>query len=215
MKTLTRMLMIAVLSAPVAGLAEDTPKTGDAPKTGDTSKPGDTAKTGDTPSKDTAKASKLTKRELQVMAAYRMDNQMEVELGNLVQESGARDEVKTYAQMLVTDHGDFDKRLTALAQRTRQSIPKLKPMSATEKQEHAAMKKTAADIKKLKGEDLDRAYLRFMVEDHGKVLSKIDAHIADAKNPQLAEMLREVKPTLQRHHDQARELQKGDAQAMR
>jgi len=198
------MLMIAVLSAPVAVAAEDAPKTDD------------TAKTTDKPKTEKTKEAKLSSKELQVIASYHMDNKMQVELGNHVMKNGSRAEVKSYGEMLAKEHEGFDDKLAALAKKTGQMIPtKMKPATAAEKEQHANMKKTAANIKNLKGEDLDREYLRFMIEDHDKMLSNIDTHISDAKHPELADALREVKPTLQRHADKARELQKSEAQAMK
>jgi putative membrane protein len=217
MRTLTCALLFAVLSAPAAVSAQNTPsspsKPGDTSRSADAPKP-DPGKPADT-TKDTAKKAKLTSNELQIMARYHEDNLMEVQLGTLAAKRGSSQAVKSYGQMLAREHRDFDKQLTGIANKTGQKIPKQRAATADEKKMHADMKKTAANIRKLRGASFDREYLRFMVEDHDHALSNIDTHINDAKHPELAEALRSVKPVLQRHADRARELQKSEAQAMK
>jgi putative membrane protein len=210
MNNLTRVLLIAALSLPFAVSAQDAPTpTPDTPRSGDTSKP------GDAPRSDTSKQAKLTANELQIMAHYHGDNIMEIELGRLAMKRGTTEGVKSYGEMLVREHGAFDKQLMAIAKQTGQTIPREKPATAAERRQLADMKKTAANIKKLKGANFDREYLRFMVEDHHHALTNIDSQVAEVSNPELADALREVKPILQRHHDQAMELQKSNAQAMK
>jgi hypothetical protein len=46
-----------------------------------------------------------------------------------------------------------------------------------------------------------------MVDNHTLAVAGVDAHIAEAKNAELAQMLRDAKPILQGHLDRARELQ--------
>jgi putative membrane protein len=210
MTTLTRALLIAVLSAPLAASAQNAPtdKT-DTPKSGDTTNPSQPK----SDKSDTAKKEKLTENELQIVAHYHDDNAKEIELGKLAAKRASTPAVKQYGEMLVKDHQDFDRQLTAIAKSTSQKIPKEKPTTDAEKQELDTSKKTVANIQKLRGENFDREYLRFMVEDHDRALSKIDSQISEAKNTELADVLRGVKPTLQRHADQARELEKGKAQA--
>ena len=95
----------------------------------------------------------------------------------------------------------------------RQSIPAAKPETQAEKQEMAEAKKQAAGLKKLKGADFDREYLRMMVTDHDRELAKIDTNMAKVQNAQLLDILSATKPMLQHHADEARELQKSSPQA--
>lgn len=163
---------------------------------------------------DPAKPEKLTANELQVMAHYRELNQMEIELGKLAQKNAGTQAVKSYGEMLVKEHSQNNQQLADLAKKTKQTIPKHQPETEAEKQDKAQAKKQMAELKKLQGRDFDREYLRLMVADHDKELAKIDTNIAKAQNGQLAELLRATKPMLQSHADQARELQKTNAQAM-
>lgn len=205
--TFTRALVIAALSVPVAASAQNTPP-------GEGQKPSGLPKTteADAPRKE---KQKLAEADLQIMAEYRHDNEMEVRLGKLAAKRGARAEVKAYGEMLVKDHTNLDKELKGLAKQTNQTIPALKARTEADKAHLAHMNQREADIKKLQGARFDREYLSFMVEDHRGVLSKIDAHIAAARSPELAEALKKAKPILQQHHDRARELQQNEPQAVR
>jgi putative membrane protein len=190
MKTITAVLVMALASA--TAYADDATKTTDTPKT---------------------EAAKLNKAELQVLAHYHELNLLEIDLGKTAIKKSANPAVKAYAEMLVTDHGDADKKVKALAKKMKQIVPAEKPATDAEKQEKADTKKAAAALKKLKGADFDREYLRMMVEGHDKELAKVDTKLADVQNAELAELVSGKKATLQKHADQARELQKGNAQA--
>ena len=168
---------------------------------------------GDTAKTDTAKKEKLSAAELQVMAHYRAVNQLEIDLGKAAKKDAGTQAVKSYGEMLVKDHTDGDKKLEAIAKQSGQKIPAAKPATEAEKAQEAQTKKEAAALKKLKGADFDREYLRMMVDGHDKELAMIDSKMAEVKNPQLLDFLSALKPTLQHHADEARELQKNSAQA--
>jgi putative membrane protein len=172
-----------------------------------------TKTTTDTSKTTTAKKEKLTANELQVMAHYHDLNMMEIDLGKAAMKQGQSQAVKSYGEMLVKDHGDADKKMKDLAKATKQTIPTEKPATDAEKQEKADTKKQVAQLKKLKGAEFDKMYLQMMVDGHDKELSKIDTKIADVQNPQLADQLKALKPVLQHHADQARELSKTNPQA--
>jgi putative membrane protein len=203
MKAFTRIVFIALLAT--SAHADDKPT--EPPKTAtDTTK--DTAK-------DTTKKEKLTANELQVVAHYHELNLMEIDLGKAAMKNAPNQAVKAYAEMLVKDHSEGDVKIKALAKKLGQAIPKEKPATEAEKQEQADAKKAGAALKKLKGAEFEKEYLRMMVDGHEKELAKIDSKVAEVKNSELADMLRDKKPTLQKHADQARELQKSGAQAMK
>ena len=70
-----------------------------------------------------------------------------------------------------------------------------------------------ANLQKLKGADFDREYLRMMVDGHDKELAATAGHQEASADDELDTMLENRKTTLQRHSDNAKELQKGNAQA--
>lgn len=200
MKTFTLIAAMLVAPAVYAGPGMDSP-----------SKPADTTKTTDTTKP--AKATKLSTAELNVAAHYHELNVMEIDLGKAAIKTAKSDAVKEYGRMLVKEHGESNKKILAMAKARGQKIPAEKLATEVEKQEKADAKAAAAKLKKLKGSEFDTAFLAQMVADHERELAKVDAMVAQVEDTELAEMVRATKPVLQHHADQARELQKNNAQA--
>jgi putative membrane protein len=200
MKIFSRVLLTTLLTVSFTASAEDTGTKTTPPAAADTAKP--------------AKPTKLKQQELQVMAHYHALNQKEVDLGKVAAKKATNEGVKAYANMLVKDHGDADKKLVALAKKTGQLIPREKPADETEKKEMADDKAAVAKLKTLKGADFEREYLRMMVQGHEKELTKLDANIARLENAELVESFKGKRETLQRHADEARKLQTNDATSM-
>lgn len=191
-------LVVALLFAPAA-LANDSGNSADQSK----------------PDKAEKLKPKLRSGDLQVMAHYKTVNTMEIDLGNTAMRRAGGQAVKSYGEMLVKDHTESNNKLVALAKRAGETIPRYKPDTAIEKQQHAAAKRNAAELEKLSGAAFDREYLRMMVSGHERELAKIDVKIAEVQSSELADMLRANKRVLQHHADHARELQKNEVHAMR
>ena len=189
--------LCAALSMPLVAMAND--KTTD--KTAD--------KTKDTTS-DTAK---LDMNELHVLAHVHHVNQMEIDAGRLAEKSGGTQAVKSYGQMLIKDHTQSDRDITAFAKKHHATIPADKAMTDEDKKEQADQKEAMTRLKTMKGADFDREFLRMMADDHDKELAKLDTAVGQVTNTDLATMLKDLKPVLQKHADQARDLSKNNAQA--
>lgn len=161
----------------------------------------------------TEKAAKLSDDEVKIVAHLHHVNVMEVDMGKMAKLKGTA-AVKKYGAMLIKDHSSADKDLTALAKKKGVAkIPAAQPATETEKEEMKAQHEAMTSLKKLKGADFDREYLRQMVDGHEKELAKSDVFIASAQDADLKTLLETRKTSLQRHADAAKELQKGNAQA--
>jgi putative membrane protein len=161
-----------------------------------------TDKTGD------MKGEKLSDADIKIIAHLHHVNQMEISLGQVAEKAGTA-HVKDYAKTLVSDHQSADKDLTAFAKQHKlMTIPADKPMTDADRQDEKDMTTAMAHLKTLKGADFDKQYLSMMVSGHDKELTKIDVAISGATDSDLKSMLQTVKPVLQRHADQARDLQK-------
>jgi putative membrane protein len=202
--------VIAALAVPALATATpaDVPPSNPPPITSPDSK---AQPTGDT-SKD-MKGAKLGDADNKIIAHLHHVNQMEIQLANLADKVGSP-HVKDYAKTIVTDHQTADKDLTAFAKAHKvAAIPAEKPTTDAERQDDKDMTAAMARIKTLKGAEFDKEYLNMMVSGHDKELTKIDVSISSAGDPDLKSMLQGIKPVLQRHADQARDLQKTSAQA--
>ena len=208
--------LAALLVAPLAASADNDKYDRDKDKTSDESqKDKDRDKKADESKPDKAadkKIGKLTDTELQVLAHVHHVNQMEIDMGKLAQKKGSTAGVRDFGKMLVKDHEQNDKDLRALAKKEGATIPK-EVIADADKQE---MKDNDAMVKKMramKGAEFDREFLDMMVQGHEKELVRADAAMASIQDPDLQSFVKDMRPVLQRHVDQARDLQKGNPQA--
>jgi putative membrane protein len=154
------------------------------------------------------KSAKLSDADVKVISHLHHVNQMEITLAKDAQRQGTKN-VKDYASTLITDHQSADKDLTAFAKAHQlATIPADKPATDADRQDDKDMTQQMAKLKTLKGADFDKAYLNMMVAGHDKELTKIDVAISATGDADLKSMLQNIKPVLQRHADQARDLLK-------
>jgi putative membrane protein len=166
----------------------------------------------DTKTTDT-KPTKLTDGELAVLAHVHHVDQMEIDAGKLAQKKGTTQAVKSYGQMLVKDHGQNDRDIIAFAKKRGQTIPSEKVQTDADKKDAKDAMEAMDRLKNMKGADFDREFLRMMADGHDKELAKIDTAVGQVNDTDLATMLKDMKPVLQKHADQARDLAKNNAQA--
>lgn len=156
----------------------------------------------------TETSSKLGADDVKIVAHLHHVNQMEIDLGKQAQQSGTST-VKGYADALVVDHTSADKDLVALAKKHGVStIPADKAQSDVDRNDEKDMTIAVAHVKTLKGAEFDKEFLTMMASGHDKELAKVDVSIGAAQDPDLQLTLKNLKPVLQRHADQARDLQK-------
>lgn len=131
-------------------------------------------------------------------------NEGEIELAKLAKKKTKNDQVKTFADHMISEHTDNNKNSMQLVRKLN-----LKP----EKNENSeAMKKdsekTMAQIKDLEGSAFDKAYMESQISTHQKVLSELDEKmIPSAKNPELKALLEKTKSSVTAHLEQAKKVQ--------
>jgi putative membrane protein len=185
--TLRALTIITALALPALATADDKTTT--------------TVKSND-------KAAKLSDGDVKIIAHLHHVDQVEIDLGKTAQKVATAN-VKSYGTTLEKDHQSTDKDLAAFAKKHGVStIPAEKPETEADRQEQKDMTTQIAHLKTLKGADFDKEYLTMMVSDHDKEIARIDVSIGAASDPDLQTLLKSVKPVLQRHADQARDLQK-------
>jgi predicted outer membrane protein len=162
---------------------------------------------------DKDKNPKLADGDVKIIAHLHHVNQMEIEMGKLAQKTGTQ-AVKGYADTLVNDHTSNDKELMSFSKAHKlATIPADKPETDADRQDAKNMMTETAKLKTLKAAEFDKAFLNMMVAGHDKELAKIDTSIGASADPDLQTMLKSTKPVLQRHSDQAHDLQKNTPQA--
>ena len=114
----------------------------------------------------------------------------EVELGKLAKDKAANDEVKKFADRMVTDHGKANDELKTLAQNKNIQLPS--SVSAKDKA-------LQARLSKLSGEQFDRAYMQAMVRDHRADVNEFKKASRSAKDPDVKAFAAKTLPTLEEH----------------
>lgn len=125
---------------------------------------------------------------------------IEAHLGQMAQDAGASDQVKQYAQMLVTDHTADYQQLKTLAAQANLTVP-----SAIDADKYKAM---IAPFEKLKGAAFDKKYAQEMVAGHTKALEVYKKEAASAENPEVRSYASATEPVLEKHLSDAKDLTK-------
>jgi putative membrane protein len=144
-----------------------------------------------------AKGAPMTDQKFVDMAAQ--TDMLEAHLGQMAANQAAGQDVKDYAQMLVTDHtGDYQQ-LTALAAKDGFTVP-----TGLD----AAHDRMIAPFEKLKGAAFDSRYTHEMIAGHTEAIGVYTKEAADAQNADLKAYASATLPTLQKHLDGAKGLAK-------
>jgi putative membrane protein len=123
----------------------------------------------------------------------------EVKLGQLAQEKGSNDSVKSFGKRMVDDHSKAGDKLKEVA--SRESITLPTDLSI----KHQA---TYDRLSKLNGAAFDRAYARDMVKDHETDVAAFQKEANAGRDDSLKSFASETLPTLQDHLKQAKEMMK-------
>jgi putative membrane protein len=123
----------------------------------------------------------------------------EAHLGQMAADQAAAQDVKDYAQMLVTDHTSDYRQLSDVAGKANLTVPKGLD---------AAHDKMIMPFHALKGAAFDHRYVQEMVMGHTKAIAEYKREAADAQNADLKAYANQALPTLQKHLDGAKDLAK-------
>ena len=131
-------------------------------------------------------------------------NQVDIDAGKLATTKAHANEVKAFAQQMITDHTGVNKQATEL-------VTKLK-VKPEENDTSKSLKKGGDDnlakLKNLKGAEFDRAYIDHEVTYHQAVIDALDKTLVpNAKNEELKALLIKVRPAFVAHLEHAKGLQ--------
>jgi putative membrane protein len=138
----------------------------------------------------------------QIMAAMHQSNVGEITAGQLALQKASNASVKSFAQMMITDHTAMDQQGTALAAQLGitpvlpdQRLPQLQA------QETATLTSTAA------GTTFDRVYIAQQITAHERTLALVDASLNRATRNEIKTLLQTGRPKIVSHLDMARTIQ--------
>ena len=140
----------------------------------------------------------------QIAAIVVTANQVDIDAGELAATRASNDEVRKFAQRMVTDHKAVNQSAVDLATKL--------ALTPQENDTSRALKtggdKNLAALKKLSGAAFDRAYVDHEVVYHGQVLEALDKTlIPNATNAELKALLVKVRPAFVAHLEHAKQIQ--------
>lgn len=149
----------------------------------------------------TARGTKMT--DANIIAAEEGGDSSEVAIATYVRSHAASAGVKSYAAMLVADHGKALSEVKSLASKL--DITPQAPPNDTTAQKTAH---TLATLQSLHGAALDSTFVNDEIMDHQHDIAEAHDMADDAQNPQVKTMVQQSLPVLQKHLDRAQQLAK-------
>lgn len=144
----------------------------------------------------------------QIAAIVVAANQVDIEAGKQAMSKSTNEEVKRFAQRMVTDHSSVNQAAVDLVTR----LGVTPEETETSKGLIASGKQTRERLAGLSGAEYDRAYADHEVAYHELVLKVIDSTLVpNAQNAELKSMLVGVRPAFVQHLEHARAIQKAVA----
>lgn len=143
------------------------------------------------------KSSQISAKDKAFMKKAAQGGLEEVEIGQMVASKAQSNDVKQFAQRMVDDHTKANDQLKSLAQQKGVTLPTT--MDATGK----ALK---ARLEKLSGDQLDKAYMKSMVQDHTKDVHEFKTESQSAKDPDVKSFASSTLPTLENHLKEAKQV---------
>jgi putative membrane protein len=149
-------------------------------------------------------ASAQTITDPQIASIVVTANQVDIDAGKLAASATRNAEVKTFAQLMVSDHTSVNKSAVDLVTKLKVT-PEDNPTSQALK---SGGDKNIAALKALKGAAFDKAYVDHEVAYHQQVLDAVDKTlIPGATNAELKALLVKVRPAFVAHLEHAKHLQ--------
>lgn len=140
----------------------------------------------------------------QIAAIVVSANQVDIDAGKLAESKTRSEDVKAFAQRMITDHSGVNKAAIDLVHKLGVT-PEDNPTSQSLKQGGDA---NLADLKTLEGKRFDRTYIDHEVTYHESVLDALDKIlIPSAQNAELKALLVKVRPAFVAHLEHAKHLQ--------
>ena len=140
----------------------------------------------------------------QIVHIAKTANDADIEGGNLANSKSQNADVKSFANLMISDHTAANQAGAQAAQAAGISAED-NPTSQQLMADHQA---AAQRLQSLSGAEFDKAYIGHEVDMHQKVLAALDQTlIPNAQNPGLKNVLTQVRATVEAHLTRARDIQ--------
>ena len=122
----------------------------------------------------------------------------EIELSKLAKDKATTERIKSYADMMVTDHTKAGDELKSLAKSKNIVLPDSLSKDS---------KKKVDDLTKKSGKDFDKAYLDAMSSDHKKTIDLFQKDSSKGEDADLKNFAVTTLPTIRMHYDSVKAIQ--------
>ena len=140
----------------------------------------------------------------QIAAIVVTANQVDIDAGKLAKSKAHSQDVREFAQRMITDHSAVNKAAAELVERLHVT-PEPSPTSESLQK---GGDENLAKLKTLSGAAFDKAYIDHEVAYHEAVISALDKTlIPSAQNAELKALLVKVRPAFVAHLDMAKQIQ--------
>ena len=139
-----------------------------------------------------------------VVAKMGSGDSAEVALAKLVETKATNAGVKSYARLLVADHGAHAKQVAALEKSS--NLTPVAPVNDASAQEHQQTLDRFTSL--AKGVDFDTAFVNHAVEEHQKEIAELQSAEQSLQQPEVKAFIAKTITVMQKHLDRAQALQK-------
>lgn len=116
-------------------------------------------------------------------------NLQEVNSGKLAVAKATRLDVKSFGQMMITDHSNAEIKLLQMARLKGIQLPAV----ATD------TPPPDLNLSKASGDDFDRTYIHGMVSGHRSTVQRFETYAITGKDPDISAFAKQMLPTLEAH----------------
>ncbi len=138
-----------------------------------------------------------------VLAFLHNTNESEIKHAKLALERAQSTEVKEFADRMVKDHTDADKRLTDLAKKKNLDLTMTAPMDPIHAALHGTEPKLSQALQGKSGAAFESAYIGPEAYEHILVLAVIDEGMKVVKDDEVKKLLGDMQGTITMHRDHA------------
>jgi putative membrane protein len=122
----------------------------------------------------------------------------EVELGQIAEKNGTRDDVKSFGERMVKDHGKANDDLKSVASKLNVNVPD---------KVNAKHQATIDKFSKMSGDSFDAAYAKEMVRDHKEDIAEFEKAQGEVKNEDLKKFITDTIPVMKEHLQMAEKME--------
>lgn len=188
-KSLSTLCLAGLVSLAAAQQAEAPSTATPAPELGTVANPRDTAMTGNEPTLNEADRTFVTRMAL--------SNLFEIESSKVALQQSQNEQVKKFAQQMVTEHTEAGNKLKALAAQKHVSVPD---------NLDAKHQKMLDRVKANQGEDFDKGYGSAQRRAHKEAIEIFEKTAKDAKDKDLKQFAEQTLPSLKEHEKETKSL---------